>query len=133
MMIDVDTWVERYGRAWETADEEAAADLFSENATYRSNIFEDPHVGRVGVEAYWRQVTSTQQDIRVRMGRPLIQGNRAAVEWWTTMEQDGADVTLPGCLLLVFDDEGKCQSLHEYYVFTEGRLDPPPEWGGYVS
>jgi ketosteroid isomerase-like protein len=133
MMIDVETWVERYGRAWERADEEAAAGLFSENATYRSNIFEDPHIGRSGVEAYWSQVTSTQQNTRVRMGRPIAQGNRVSVEFWTTMEQDGAHVTLPGCLLLVFDDEGKCQSLHEYYVFAEGRLDPPPEWGGFVS
>ena len=129
-MIDVATWVEGYRRAWEEVDAEAAADLFAEEATYRSNIFEEPHVGRDGVRAYWSQVTSTQRDVRVTMGRPVVDGNRVAVEFWTTMENAGAEVTLPGCLLLVFDDDGRCRSLHEYYSFAEGRLDPPPEFGG---
>ncbi len=129
-MIDVETWVESYRRAWETADAVAAADLFRDDATYRSNIFEDPHVGREGIESYWTGVTSTQAEVKVKMGRPIIQGQRVAVEFWTTMENEGAPITLPGCLLLVFDDEGKCLTLHEYYTFAEGRLTPPPEWGG---
>ena len=132
-MVDVETWVERYGRAWETADAEAASDLFSEDATYRSNIFEDPHTGKGGIEVYWSQATSTQRDIEVTMGRPIIEGNRVSVEFWTKMENGGVDVTLPGCLLLTFDEDGRCQSLHEYYTFAEGRLDPPPEWGGHAS
>ena len=129
-MIDVATWVEGYRRAWEEVDAEAAADLFAENATYRSNIFEEPHAGRDGVRSYWSQVTSAQREVRVRMGRPVVDGNRVAVEFWTTMENDGTEITLPGCLLLVFDDDGRCRSLHEYYTFGEGRLDPPPEFGG---
>jgi hypothetical protein len=130
-MIDVGTWARSYARAWETADAEAAADLFSEDATYRSNIFEDPHLGRAGIVSYWKSVTSTQREVMVEMGRPIVQGNRAAVEFWTTMENDGALVTLPGCLLLTFDAAGKCLTLHEYYTFGEGRLGPPPEWGGH--
>ncbi len=132
-MNDVQTWVESYRHAWETADAEAAADLFGGDATYRSNIFEDPHVGREGSVSYWSGVTSTQREVKVEMGRPIEQGNRVAVEFWTTMENDGAAVTLPGCLLLVFDEEGKCSSLHEYYTFAEGRLVPPPEWGGHAT
>ncbi|MGH8915852.1 MAG: nuclear transport factor 2 family protein [Acidimicrobiia bacterium] len=132
-MTDIQTWVERYRQAWETADPSAAADLFRDDATYRSNIFEDPHVGRAGIEAYWSQATVTQRDIEVRMGRPIVDGDRVSVEFWTTMESEGADLTLPGCLLLTFDDEGKCRTLHEYYSFGEGRLDPPPEWGGHVA
>ena len=41
------------------------------------------------------------------MGRPIVEGHRAAVEFWTNMQNEGADVTLVGCLLLIFDDEGR--------------------------
>jgi uncharacterized protein (TIGR02246 family) len=132
-MSDIQNWVEAYRRAWETSDPPAAADLFTDDATYRSNIFDEPHVGRAGIEAYWAQATSTQRDIEVRMGRPIVDGDRVSVEFWTAMENDGADVTLPGCLLLTFDQDGRCRSLHEYYTFAEGRLEPPPEWGGHSS
>jgi hypothetical protein len=63
------------------------------------------------------------------MGRPIVDGNRVSVEFWTTMNNEGADVTLPGCLLLDFADDGRCRRLHEYYEFAPGRLDPPEEWG----
>lgn len=128
-MIDLETWIETYRRAWEEADDEAVAALFAEESTYRSNIFEEPHNGQAGVGAYWREVTSTQRNVKVRMGRPIVDGQRVAVEWWTTMESQGTDITLPGCLLLEFDDEGRCRSLHEHWEFVEGTREPPPEWG----
>ncbi|MGH8871301.1 MAG: nuclear transport factor 2 family protein [Acidimicrobiia bacterium] len=128
-MIDVETWVESYRRAWEQSDDVAAADLFTEDASYRSNIFESPHLGREGIRSYWRQATSTQREIEVRMGRPILAGRRASVEWWTTMENEGEEITLPGCLLLEFDHEGLCRSLREYYEVAEGRLAPPEDWG----
>jgi hypothetical protein len=130
MVIDVETWVERYAGAWVDMDAEAAAALFTDDATYRSFIFDEPHVGRDGVRSYWSEVTSTQSDVQVRMGRPIFEGRRAAVEFWTNMQSDGADVTLVGCLLLIFDDEGSCQSLDEYYEFAQGRIEPPEIWGG---
>jgi hypothetical protein len=129
IVIDVETWVETYRRAWEEADDELVAGLFSEDATYRSNIFEEPHLGRAGIGEYWRTVTSTQREVSVRMGRPIVDGDRAAVEWWTTMESDGSEITLPGCLLLRFDEDGRCVSLHEHWEWAEGTRRPPPEWG----
>ncbi|HET9204282.1 MAG TPA: nuclear transport factor 2 family protein [Acidimicrobiia bacterium] len=128
-MTDVGAWVETYRQAWEESDAAKAAGLFTEDATYRSNIFEEPHSGHEGIAAYWTSVTATQSDIEVRMGRPIVDGERVSVEFWTTMNNEGADVTLPGCLLLEFADDGRCRRLHEYYEFMAGRLEPPEEWG----
>ena len=125
----VDDWIEAYRRAWEERDAEAAAALFTSDATYRSNIFEEPHQGSEGVRAYWESVTSTQSDVRVLMGRPFVDGDRVAVEFWTNMKVEGDDVTLPGCLLLDFDAEGRCQRLREYWHFEPGTAEPPAEWG----
>jgi hypothetical protein len=127
--MDVGSWLEAYRRAWEEADAEAAAALFDEESTYRSNIFEAPYEGRDGVRRYWQDVTRTQANVRVRIGRPFIDGERVAAEFWTTMLVDGAETTLPGCLLLLFGEDLLCRSLREYWHFEPGLLEPPHEWG----
>jgi len=127
--MDVGSWLEAYRVAWEEKDPEAAAALFDETSTYRANIFEEPFEGKDGVRAYWQQVTSTQEDVQVKMGSPFTDGDRVAAEFWTTMRVGGDEVTLPGCLLLRIGDDGLCRSLREYWHFQPGRFEPPPGWG----
>lgn len=129
MSHQLDEWIEGYRLAWENRDPEAAARLFTPEATYRDNIFEEPHRGQEGVRVYWESVTETQSEVSVRMGRPFVDGRRVAVEFWTNMKVSGEDVTLPGCLLLDFDDGWLCTRLREYWHFGPGREGPPVEWG----
>ena len=125
----LDAWVEGYRLAWENGDAEAAAALFTPDATYRSNIFEEAHRGRAGVEAYWESVTSSQGDVRVQMGRPFVDGSRVSVEFWTNMKVQDEEVTLPGCLLMDFDDNWLCRRLREYWHYAPGLMEPPVGWG----
>ncbi len=122
-------WVDAYRVAWETRDAEAAARLFTSDATYRDNIVEPPYQGQDGVRTYWTSVTASQGKVRVRMGRPFVDGDRVAVEFWTTMEVDGEASTIAGCLLLDFTDEWLCRRLREYWHFMQGHYEPPVEWG----
>lgn len=125
----VDQWSDGYRLAWENADADAAASLFAEDCTYRDLIYDTPHQGRDGVGSYWSSVTAGQSDVSVRMGSPAVDGHNAMVEFWATMAVDGAPVTLAGCLLLEFDDDGLCSALREYWNFAEGTHQPPPGWG----
>jgi ketosteroid isomerase-like protein len=128
--MNVEEWAERYARAWEDADDEAVGELFTEVATYRSNPFDEPYRGREAIRGYWRDVTATQANVEVAVGRTLVVGDRALVEWWTQMDSDGAPVTLPGALLLELDEDGLCRALREYWNLEVGRRMPPPEgWG----
>ncbi|HXF71295.1 MAG TPA: nuclear transport factor 2 family protein [Actinomycetota bacterium] len=127
--MDARTWLEAYRRAWEERDADAAAALFTDDATYRVNIFQEPHRGRDGVRRYWAQVTRSQADVRVAMGEPFGEGDRVAAEFWTRMRVDGDEVSLAGCLLLRFDEDGLCRSLREYWFSEPGARRPPPEWG----
>lgn len=127
--MDLNGWIDGYRRAWEQADTELVLTLFTEDASYRSNPFEEPHRGHEGIRAYWDGVTGQQRDARVRMGRPFVDGDRVAVEWWTTMESQGEEVTLPGCLLLRFEADGRCSDLREYWNVTGGRVEPFEDWG----
>lgn len=125
----VRNWLEGYKRAWESRDPDAAAALFTADARYREQPYQEPFDGAAGVRAYWTEVTATQDDVQFRYGTPLVTGNRAVAEWWVTMTNGGADVTLAGIFLLTFDDAGLCSDLVEYWHFSEGQLLPYPNWG----
>ena len=124
-----DAWLEGYRRAWEQADTPAVLELFTPDATYRSHPLHPAHTGHDGVAAYWDQACAGQADVRARFGDPIVDGDRVAVEWWTTMRSDGDPVSLVGCLLLSFAGDGRCQALRECWNLTEQLQDPPADWG----
>jgi uncharacterized protein (TIGR02246 family) len=125
----VDAWLARYREAWINTDPEAARDLFTPDAIYREQPFEPPFAGRDAIAAYWTRVTAGQRDIELRYGLPVIDGQRAAVEWWATLVNDDAPVTLAGEFLLVFADSGHCRELREYWTIKPGIHEPPGGWG----
>jgi uncharacterized protein (TIGR02246 family) len=127
--MTVEAWVEAYARAWREKDADAVVDLFTEDAEYRSSPIREPHVGSDGIRAYWEGVTSTQESVDVRMGKPFAAGDLVVVEWWTTMVDDGDEITLPGCLLLRFAEDGRCRTLREYWNVEAGFREPHPGWG----
>lgn len=128
--MDYQRWIENYRLAWENGDADEVADLFTPDATYRSSVFREPHVGAAEIREYWQGAAGAQHGVAVRMGRPVITAERVAVEWWTTMtDPDDGEVTLPGCLLLRFAADGRCRELWEYWQVQPGRRDPPPGWG----
>jgi SnoaL-like domain len=59
--MDLREWIERYGRAWEMADEASIVTLFTEDARYRSSPFREPHVGHDEIRAYWQRATGSQR------------------------------------------------------------------------
>ena len=130
MPVSLAEWAERYARAWELDDDGAVAELFTDDATYRSSPFEEPYRGIDEIRRYWRDVTATQSRVEVRIGRTVADGNHAVVEWWTEMDSKGTPVTLPGALLLDLDENGLCTALREYWNLELGRRLPPPDgWG----
>ncbi|HLM08656.1 MAG TPA: nuclear transport factor 2 family protein [Thermoleophilaceae bacterium] len=122
-------WIADYGAAWRTGDDEAVAALFADSAVYRSTPFRPPAVGRAAIREYWRTATSTQDALELSFGEPVVQGNRVAVEWWARMLDGGEPITLPGCLVLRFGSDGRCDELREYWHLEQGDVAPPEGWG----
>jgi hypothetical protein len=127
--MTVREWVDAYGRAWREKDAELAASIFTENSLYCSHLLHPPAHGQEGVAGYWREVTATQENLDVLMGEPIVDGSKAAVEFWVRMTNAGQDVTLAGCLLLRFASDGRCEELREYWFFEPGLHAPPDIWG----
>src|SRR5262249_56375419 len=85
-----------------------------------------PALGGGATRESGRRGAGTRGEVAVRMGRRVTAGDRVAVEWWTTMvDPEDGEITLPGCLLLRFAPDGRCQDLWEYWQVQPGRHDPP--------
>jgi len=122
-------WLERYRRAWIERDADAAGRLFTDDAIYREQPFQPPFVGRVAIQDYWARVTASQTKVELRYGRSIVDGPRLAVEWWANLETADGPLTLAGEFLLRFSGSGQCQELREYWILSQGRIEPPPGWG----
>jgi hypothetical protein len=124
----VATWLVNLQRAWETADPAAASQLFTDEAVYRSHPFREPLIGREAIAAYWESATATQDRVKVRFGRPVVEDNRVGVQWWTTMIDSGEESSDAGMLLLVFEGD-RCRQLREYWHLVPGLHEPARGWG----
>jgi hypothetical protein len=129
--VTVQEWIDAYADAWRERDPDAAAALFTESCSYRPHPLQEAYRGSEGVRSYWADVTSTQDAVDVRMGKPVASadGRRAAVEFWVRMRSSGDEVTLVGILFLLFADDGRCEDLRETWVFEPGDHAPHAGWG----
>lgn len=108
-------WIERYAAAWRAADADAAAALFAADASYTSDLFGEGLHGRHEIGEYWTQATSSQECLDLRIGTPIVEGDRAAAEWRASFRREGREVELVACLVLRFDRIGLCVELREYW------------------
>lgn len=117
-----DAWVE----AWPRRDVDAIAALYRADAAYRSHPLRAPDTPR----AYLARVLADEDAIECRFGEPLVNGDRAAVEWWASWIEDGEEITLAGATVLRFGDDGLVAEHVDYWVDGRGRQAPFPGWGG---
>ena len=113
-------WLDAYGRAWETRDPTAAAELFADDARYWESPFDEPAVGREGVRAYW-EAAATQEEIRFRHDVLAVVGDSGFAHWSVTYRrpESGQRFELDGMFLIDFDGQGLARSLREWWLRRE--------------
>jgi hypothetical protein len=84
-------------------------------------------VGREALEPYFDKGAAEQGDVNVRIGRPVVDGDHVAAEFWVTSKTD--DATLAGCFIARLGSDGRCQMFREYSFDFEERLTPYDGWG----
>jgi hypothetical protein len=63
------------------------------------------------------------------MGRPVIDGDRVAAEFWVTRTNEGENWTTPGCFIARLGADGRCTFFREYWFDTEGLTTAYDGWG----
>ena len=121
----VSKWVSKYSHAWRSKDAKAAASLFAQNVEYHPHPFRPAQLGLDKVREYTVGAFDIDEVYDVRFGKPIVEGSRAAVEYWGSMKENGKDVTIAGSVMLRFAKNGLCNSLRDYWTLQEGRLSQP--------
>ncbi len=137
-------WIRRYANAWRERSPADVVGLFTPDAAYYFSPTAPPRRGRAEIAAHWKTATDSFEDLTLQFGEPVTEGSRTVVEMWATMRDPawherrtgtvpgpGEDwMTFPGCLVLRFAADGRCQEHREYYNTVFGqKLDPPAGWG----
>jgi len=114
------SWLDSYGRAWETKNPEAAGVLFTEDASYQESPYDEPMRGRSAIVEYWSHVSRTQEDIHFNHEIIALTSHVATVHWTAsfTRTPSKAKVKLDGIFLLNFEGN-HCRSLREWWVRRE--------------
>jgi predicted kinase len=121
-------WKRTWEAAWPRRDVEAIVALYAPAAEYRALIFREVDRGPEGVRRYLEQTFGEESDILCRFGDPIIQGDRAAVEWWASWVEEGRPLTLAGTTVLRFDAAGRVVDHRDYWNQVEERVDPYGGW-----
>ena len=121
-------WAGTWQRAWPAKDAAAIAALYAEGATYRSHPMREPEIG--SALGYTTRQFTLEDRTECRFGSPIAAGDRAAVEWWATLVEEGREETLAGTTVLRFDDDGLVVEHVDYWVEHGGRVEPFASWGG---
>jgi len=111
------SWLDAYGKAWETRNPEAAAALFTENGTYQVTPFLEPMRGRKAIFEYWSEVARTEEDIRFGYVVLVANGELNIARWSASFVRvpPGLQTQLDGIFLISLDEEGRCKSLQEWW------------------
>ncbi len=115
-------WVDAWERGWRAHDVEPIAARYAMGAVFRSHPFRKPENPRAYVE---RVLAEEEAEPKVWFGEPIVEGDRAAVEYWTILRAEGKEQTLAGTSLLRFGAEGLVVEHCDYWVLEEGRRERP--------
>jgi hypothetical protein len=118
-------WVDAWDRAWRAKDETQLAPVYADDAAHRSRPDREPqHPLDYARSAFAEEA----DDLELWWGEPLVDGNRAAVEWWAALTDNGELVTLAGTSWLTLADDGRVVEQRDYWTSTPGRAAP---WSGW--
>ena len=110
-------WLEKYGRAWEARDAEAAAALYAENGTYQVTPFVEPTRGRAAILEYWNYVAQTEENIRFGYEILALTPQHGIARWWASflIIPQRLKTKLDGIFVVALDDSGKCVRFREWW------------------
>lgn len=111
------SWLEAYGKAWESRNAEAAAALYAEDGTYQVTPFLEPMRGRKAILEYWLGVARTEENIRFEY-EILVASREQNIARWSAsfvIVPQGLQTRLDGIFLISLDEDGRCKSLQEWW------------------
>lgn len=115
------SWLDAYGRAWETRDADAAVALFTEDLEYYETPFGTPFRGRDELRDYWARATGSQDGIAFTYEILAVRAGGGLAHWSAefTRIASGHRSHLDGIALAEFASNGLCRTFREWWHASE--------------
>jgi len=118
-------WAQAWKDGWEALDPEPILACYAADALLSTEPFREPYRGLDGVREYVTRVLGEEEDPRVWVSEPIVAGDRAAISWWASLREQGADATLAGTSILRFDADGLVVEQWDAWSGIGERREPP--------
>lgn len=117
--------VDRFKRAWERLDVDAAVDLFREDAEYRFDPFEAPLTGANAIRAHWNDVAASQAHVEFDGERVWVSGPTVLASWHAafTLRATAERIRRRGVMTLELDEAGLVTRYREWSVSRTVGVD----------
>jgi ketosteroid isomerase-like protein len=114
----VAAWLDGYSQAWGTYDAEQIGALFSEDAEYHYDPFQQPVRGRDAIVADWLDDRDQAGTYEGRYRPVLVAGDQAVARGYSRyLDTNGAvRDEYDNLFLLRFDADGRCAEYREWYM-----------------
>jgi hypothetical protein len=114
-------WLERYVQAWKTYNPQAIGDLFSEDAEYRYQPWDEPVRGRDAIVASWLEPDRLDApgSWEASYEPVAVEGNSAVASGRSVYYREGTtdiEREYHNVFIMRFHANGKCSSFTEYYM-----------------
>ena len=120
-------WLERYIDAWRLNDPAAIGDLFSADARYAYDPFEEAVIGRAAIVASWLAEPDDPDSWVAEYGPLAIDGDVFVAHGRTrylTDDRQDIDREFANVFVCRFDTDGRCSDFTEWYM--RRRPEAPP-------
>jgi uncharacterized protein (TIGR02246 family) len=114
---DVEDWVRRYVRAWETNDPTDIGDLFTDDARYYTAPHREPWAGRQAIVEGWLGRKDERGDWGFRFEVQAMEGDLAFVRGVTTYRSEGHDYSNLWVIRLA--DDGRASEFAEWWMVVD--------------
>lgn len=109
-------WADEWLRGWVEHDADRIAALYAPGAFFLSAPFRDPQDPR----EYVLQAFADEDSAEPWFGEPIVDGERAVVEWRAVVRYEPKEHTLAGTSLLRFRSDGLCVEQRDVWEMREG-------------
>jgi uncharacterized protein (TIGR02246 family) len=119
-------WVDRYERAWRAPGTDALAELFTEDASYSTAPYVEPHQGLDAIREMWEQERDAGEEFSMDTEIVAVDGDsgvvRLTVEYREPRNQEYRDLWV-----VRLNGDGRCTEFEEWPFWPPGSRGAPAE------
>jgi YD repeat-containing protein len=122
-------WADTWQREWPNADVDALSNLYHPDVHYAVDAFREVIRGAPDLRRYFADVFAEETELTAWIGEPIVEGQRASIEWRATLLENGQPVSIVGTSTLRFDAAGLVVEQRDTWNQSSGQTPPPEGWG----